>query len=95
MLFHISHRHSEANCPYDDPDVISETFAKVPGAMADAGVTVRGSYAHAGAHVVYMVVEADSAEAVQAGLAPIISIGTAVTEPVVESAAIVEELTSE
>jgi hypothetical protein len=91
MLFHITHRHSEATCPFHDPNIIGETFGKVPGAMKEAGVTVRGSYAHAAAHTVYMVVEADSAEAITAGLAPIIGIGTAVTEPVVESAAIIEE----
>jgi hypothetical protein len=94
MLFHIAHRHSEANCPFHDSKVISETFAKVPGAMAEAGVTVRGSFVQAAAHTMYMVVEADSAEAITAGLAPIIDIGTAITEPVVESAALVEELTA-
>lgn len=94
MLFHITHRHSEANCPFHDPEVIGATFGKVPGAMKDAGVTVHGSYAQAGAHTVYMVVEADSAEAITAGLAPIVDIGTALTEPVVESAAIVKELSA-
>jgi len=94
MLFHVTHRHSEANCPFHDPKIISETFGKVPGAMEEAGVTVRGSYAQAGAHTVYMVLEADSAEAITAGLAPIIDIGTALTEPVVESAAIVDELSA-
>ncbi len=94
MLFHITHRHSEASCPFHDPKVIGETFGKVPDAMKEAGVTVRGSYAHAAAHTVYMVVEADSAEAITAGLAPIIDIGTAITEPVVESAAMIEELSA-
>ncbi len=91
MLFHITHRHSEANCPYHDRDVIAETFAKVAGSMKEAGVTVHGSYVNAAAHVLHMVVESDSAEAIQAGLDPIIDMGTAVTEPVVQMAAIVED----
>ena len=94
MLFHITHRHSEDNCPFHDPEVISKTFGQVPAAMNEAGVTVRGSYAQAGAHTVYMIVESDSAEAITAGLAPIVDIGTAITEPVVESKAIVEELSA-
>jgi hypothetical protein len=38
-----------------------------------------------------MVVESDTTEAIQAGLDPIIDMGTAVTEPVVEMAGAVEE----
>ncbi len=91
MLFHITHRHSEANCPYHDPEVIGETFAKVLGSFEEAGVTIRGSYLNAAAHVMYMVVESDTAEAIQAGLDPIIDMGTAVTEPVVELAGVVKE----
>jgi len=91
MLFHITHRHSETNCPFHDREVLGETFAKMLGSFEDAGVTVHGSYVNAAAHVVYLVVESDSAEAIQAGLDPIIDMGTAVTEPVVESAAVVKD----
>jgi len=92
MLFHITHRHSEANCPYHDPVVVGETFGNVLGSMQEAGVTVRGSFINAAAHALYLVVESDTAEAIQVGLGPIIDMGTAVTEPVVDMAAAVEVL---
>ncbi len=95
MLFHITHRHSEANCPYHDSEVLGETFAKVLASFDEAGVTIRGSYLNAAAHALYMVVESDTAEAITAGLDPIIDMGTAVTEPVVEMAGAVDDRLSE
>ncbi len=91
MLFHITHRHTEANCPYHNWEVSGETFAKVGEAMAAANVTVHGSYVNAAAHAVHMIVEADSAEALQMGLDPIIDMGTAVTEPVVDMKAMIAD----
>ena len=90
MLFHITHKHSEANCPYHDSDMIGETFAKVPESFETAGVIVHGSYVNAAAHALYMIVESDSAEAIQAGLDPIIDLGTTTTEPVVGTAALIK-----
>lgn len=91
MLFHITHVHSEATCPYHKPEIASKTFAKVLPAFEEAGATVLGAYVDAPAHAVYLVVEASSADQIRLGLAPIIDLGSADIRPVSEFGKVAEE----
>ena len=92
MLFHITHVHTEATCPYHKPEVVSETFGKVLPAFEEAGATVLGAYTDAPAHAMYLIVEASTADQVRLGLAPIIDQGTAEVRPVSELGKVAAEL---
>ncbi|MBT3275993.1 MAG: hypothetical protein HN368_22790 [Spirochaetales bacterium] len=87
MLFHITHQHSEETCPAHDADRMAATFGKMMEAIKESGIDVRGFYANAGAHRVFMVVETDSIEVLNKVLYPALTIGTAKIEPVADAAA--------
>lgn len=91
MLFHIKHVHTEMTCPYDRPEVVSETFAKVLPGFQGAGAKVIGAYTDPPAHAMYLIVEAEDWSQLRAGLEPIIPIGTADISPVSDFAALVAE----
>jgi hypothetical protein len=91
MLFHITHTHSGESCPYHKPEVLAETFAKVPANAEESGVKLLGAYTDAAAHSMFFIVDAETAEQVQAFLDPIIDMGEADTRPVVDFAAVIEE----
>ncbi len=88
MLFHITHQHTEDTCPAHDADRMKSTFGALLAAIEETGVDVRGFYANAPAHRVYMIVEAESVEVINKLLYPVLTIGTAEVEPVVETAAL-------
>jgi hypothetical protein len=87
MLFHITHEHSEETCPAHDADRMAATFGKLMEAIKETGINLRGFYANAPAHRVYLVVEADTVEIINKVLYPVLTIGTAEIEPVTEAAA--------
>ena len=91
MLFHITHTHSGDTCPYHEPEVVAQTFAKVMADAPDSGVTLVGAYADAAAHQMFFVVEADAAQEIQKFLDPIIDMGDTRTQPVVDFAALTKE----
>lgn len=95
MLFHIKHVHTEMTCPYEKPEVVAETFARVLPGFAEAGAKVIGSYTDPPAHTMYFVVDADSWDQIRAGLEPIIPIGTADIRPVTEFGPLVAERAGE
>ncbi len=85
MLFHITHTHTAESCPYHQPQTVRGTYGAVLASMEDAGLNVVGAWVDAAAHTFFFVVESDSADAIQAGLAPIIDQGVAVTRPVTDA----------
>lgn len=87
MLFHITHQHTEETCPAHDADRMAETFGKMMEAIKESGIDLRGFYANAPAHRVYMVIEADSVDVINKVLYPALKIGTAEIEPVSDAAA--------
>jgi len=89
MLFHVKHVHTFESCPAGrGPDVVSKTFSTIarPEHAKEVGVKVLGMYADAPAHVVYFMLDADSAEKVGKFLFPILLIGTAEITPVTDLA---------
>lgn len=90
MLFHITHTHTWDACPYHDPERGMATFGKAFGGMSEAGVTLHGAWVDAPAHKVFFIMEADSAQQIEAALAPVVNVGSAETRPVVSFADILE-----
>lgn len=91
MLFHIKHVHTEATCPFEKPEIVADTFAKVLPGFEAAGATVVGAYTDPPAHAMYFVVEAADYGQLRGGLEPIIPVGTAEIRPVVDFKALVAE----
>ncbi len=88
MLIHITHRHDVDHCAYDHPDR-AKRYKEVLGHDGSSGAKVVGSWVDAPAHTVFLLVEAQDVEAVEALMAPIMELGTAEVRPVVEGADIV------
>jgi hypothetical protein len=95
MLYHITHVHTEQTCPYERPEIVAETFAKVLPGFSGAGATVIGAYSDPPAHAMYFVVEAADYGQLRGGLEPIIPVGTAQIRPVVDFQALVQERTQQ
>ena len=87
MLFHITHQHSEHTCPAHDADLMEATFGKTMEALKGPGIELKGFYANAPAHRVFLIVEADSVDAINKAFYPVLKIGTAEIEPVSEAGA--------
>ena len=92
MLFHVTHTHTWETCPYHDPDRAQETFGAAMSGLDEAGVTLVGAWFDAPAHTAMLVIDADSAVAIEQALAPVIDVGWAVTRPVVDSADILKRV---
>ena len=89
LLFHVKHIHTYETCPArHSPEMVAKTFGTVgsPEHAKKVGVKVLGMYADASAHMTYFILEADSAEKVNAFLFPIVMIGTAEITPVTDLA---------
>lgn len=91
MLFHVKHVHTEVTCPYDKPEVVSETFARVLPSFEEAGARVVGAFTDPSAHAMYLIVDAADWDQLRAGLHPIVTIGTAEISPVTEFGGLVAE----
>jgi hypothetical protein len=87
MLFHVTHTHTESAYDFHDEEVIRQVFGKVIPTLVESGVEVIGAWADGPAHQVFFVIEADSANAINDGLQPIINQGTAWVQPVADIAA--------
>lgn len=87
MLVHISHVHNWESCPYHDKETAGATFGKMLR-EADDHVRIVGAWVDAAAHQFFIVAEAESAEDVEAFLAPVIDRGYAKTQLVQEAAGI-------
>lgn len=83
MLFHITHRHTAANCPYHDKQTIEDTYAKAfKNATDGVGGKLVALLVDAPAHTMYFIVDAPSVEALEAMLDPIVDRGEADIRPV-------------
>ncbi len=79
MLFHITQIHTPENCPKE------EGGSKVLYDPSVEGVTLRAMYGAFPQHVIYYIVEADSAYAIQKFLDPGLTRCTATITPVSET----------
>lgn len=93
MLFHVTHTHTWETCPYHDPEKARATFGKTFAGMGETGAELLGAWVDAPAHKVFLVIDADTADQVEAALAPIIDIGSAETRPVSVAADVVKRTT--
>jgi hypothetical protein len=65
---------------------MAATFGKLMEAIEETGIGLKGFYANAPAHRVYMIVETDNIEVLNKVLYPALTIGTAEIEPVSDAA---------
>jgi len=93
MLVHVTHTHTWESCPYNDPEKARATFGQAFAGLEAAGASLVGAWIDAPAHKVFMVLEVESAEQVEAALAPIIDIGSAETRPVSDAAEVLRRTT--
>ena len=80
MLFHITQVHSPESCPRDEGGSNSLVDSTVPG------VKVIGRYGANSQHILFYIVEADDAMAIQQFLWPGFKRCTATVTPVIETA---------
>ncbi len=85
MLFHITHVHSAESCPAHEPSRVRETFGAMFEGAAEAGVSVKSATLDAAGHAFFLVVEADSSQALQDFLFPVLPVGVADTRPVTDA----------
>jgi len=95
MLFHITHQHSELTCPAHDADLNKATFGKLMEALSEPGIEVKGFYANAPAHRVFLIVETDNLDTINKAMYPVLKIGTAKVEPVSDAAALTKKFENE
>ena len=78
MIFHIQHSHDEATCPFDTPEAVGSTFGAVLPRSRSTGLST-----FLGRGLTRLVTSSslswktDDYDALVAGLAPIVSSGTA------------------
>ncbi|MGK0225466.1 MAG: DUF3303 domain-containing protein [Acidimicrobiales bacterium] len=84
MLLHITHHHDEKTCPAGDKEKVAATFGALLPSLEAAGVTVVGAWVDPPGHDFFLIVETDSYEALLEGFEPIVPIGTATIQPVVD-----------
>ncbi len=92
MLFHVTHTHTEATCPYHNDEIRDRSFGQVLPSLTDAGISVVGAWTDPPSHQMFFVLEADSYDALHRGLAPIIDQGTADIRAVTDFGRAVEEV---
>ncbi len=95
MLFHVTHTHTWDACPYHDSEKARATFGQAFAGLEETGATLVGAWVDAPAHKVFLVIDADSAEQIEAVMAPIIDIGSAETRPVSEVADVLKRTTED
>ena len=95
VLFHVTHTHSWDACPYHDAEKAAATFGKALKGVSETGATLVGAWVDGPAHTTFLVIDADSADQIEMALAPIIDVGHAVTQPVVDAATILARVAGE
>ncbi len=90
MLFHVTHTHTWESCPYNNPEKVRTTFGAVLSGVGDTGAELIGAWVDAPAHKFFLVIAAETADQVEAAMAPIIDIGCAETRPVSDAAEVLK-----
>ena len=91
MLFHITATHEPTNCSAHKPER-QAAFAQVMQTAADQGVTLKGVYADAPGHTIYILAETDSALAMAKLLDPVLEYGHYQIRPVADARALMAAL---
>lgn len=93
MIFHITATHTHATC-YAHDESKRDTFVQTIMASEAHDVKVLSCTVNAGAHILFLLIEADSMAAVTAWMGPILPFNDYETIPVVDMKAAVESLKS-
>ena len=94
MLLHLTHIHAPESCPAHDPEGMKKMAALLQTAE-HSHIRVHGMYASTWEHTIYGIVEADSADDLEAWLSPALEIGEATITPVTDALATVKRLTAQ
>jgi hypothetical protein len=89
MLFHLTHTHTNETCFAHKPEVLKALGAHFTSAD-EKGVHIRSLHVAPWEHTWYGVFEADSAEAIERFLDPMLELGTAKITPVTDVLATIE-----
>ena len=91
MLLHFTHVHTPESCPAHNPEGMKK-MALLMTSAEDKGIRVHGMYVSTWEHTIYGVVEAESAESLDAWLDPALEIGRATVTPVTDAVATLKRL---
>jgi hypothetical protein len=91
MLLHFTHVHTPESCPAHNPEGMKK-MALLMKAAEEKGVHVHGMYVSAWEHTIYGVVEAESADTLEAWLDPALEIGRATITPVTDALATLKRM---
>jgi hypothetical protein len=92
MLFHVTHVHTPESCPGHNPEGMKK-MALLMKAAEETGIRIQGMYASTWEHTIYAVVEAESADSLEAWFDPVLEIGRATVTPVTDAVATLKRLT--
>lgn len=84
MLFHITATHAPTNCSAHKPER-QAAFGQVMQTAADHGVTLKGVFADAPGHTVYILAETDKALALAQLLDPVLEYGQYEIRPIADA----------
>lgn len=90
MLFHVTHVHNHENCFAHKPDVLKTLGAHFKSAE-EKGVHIHSLHVAPWEHAWYGVLEAESAEALERFVDPLLELGTAKITPVTDVLATIEQ----
>jgi hypothetical protein len=85
MIFHATHRHTHETCSAHKPEN-QALFRKAFASADELGVKIIGSYVDSPGHVIYMIIEADTALQISQFFGPILEMGDTEIRPVVADA---------
>jgi len=89
MLFHVTHTHSYQTCPAHNPEIKSQ-IANALQTASEKGVELKMVTVDGPGHVFFMLLEADSYEAIMNFFEPLLEIGDADIRPVMDFAAVLD-----
>jgi hypothetical protein len=90
MLFHLKHVHTHENCFAHKPDVLKALGAHFKSAQ-EKGIHVHSLHVAPWEHTWYGIVEAESAEALEKFMDPLLELGKAKITPVTDVLATIEK----
>jgi hypothetical protein len=92
MLFHLTHVHTPESCPSHNPEGMKK-MAQLMKSAEERGVRIHGMWTCTWQHTIYGVIEAESADALEAWTEPALEIGQATITPVTDAVATLKRLT--
>jgi hypothetical protein len=91
MLFHLTHMHTPESCPAHNPEGMKK-MALLMTSAEEKGIRIHGMYTCTWEHTIYGVIEAESADALEAWCDPALEIGRATITPVTDAVVTLKRL---